>query len=153
MKIIIAILLSLSTSTALAIENPGVSSQLVKLEEIYQNCLESAESNVDMKICTGQAAESAGQLLAVQLRKIVENLSVSSGDQLLDRYNAETLRRLRVSQKAWLRFRDAQCSLDASEMLFGTGEGLIYSGCLYRMTVERIQALQKLFDPDEMTLE
>jgi uncharacterized protein YecT (DUF1311 family) len=153
MKLIIAFLLPLVTSVALGLDNPGVLKQLEKVDGTYQACLEEAESNVEMKVCTGQAADSAMNLLSTQLRKIVDTLGVSSGDALLDRYNVETLRRLKLSQRAWLKFRDAQCSLDASEMLFGTGEGLIYSGCLYRMTVERIQSLHRLFESEVPALD
>lgn len=52
--------------------------------------------------------------------------------------------RLREAQRAWLRFRDAHCALDAYAMRGGSAEPLLYNGCRARITEERTRQLRGL---------
>lgn len=55
-------------------------------------------------------------------------------------YAANTL----ASQRAWLRFRDAQCLIESGEAAGGSLQPLVRAQCLTRLTQERTAQLRKL---------
>ena len=61
-------------------------------------------------------------------------------------YNREIPKRLIAAERAWIAFRDAECSYKSTIALGGTGEGYAYVACRYEQTKERVRAL---IAPDE----
>ncbi len=61
-------------------------------------------------------------------------------------YNPEIPKRLIAAERAWIAFRDAECSYKSTIALGGTGEGYAFVACLYEQTKARVQALMA---PDE----
>jgi uncharacterized protein YecT (DUF1311 family) len=61
--------------------------------------------------------------------------------------NAKTA--LIKAQRAWLAFRDAECTLEAVGEEGGTSQPMIYSQCLSQLTQLRTEQLQKRFDCQE----
>ena len=57
------------------------------------------------------------------------------------RDDAEILKRLIASERAWVAFRDAECDYQSSVALGGTGEGYAYAACLYKQTKDRVKVL------------
>ena len=57
------------------------------------------------------------------------------------RDNSEIMRRLVAAERAWIVFRDAECSYHSSYMLHGTGEDGAYSACVYAQTKMRVMTL------------
>ena len=57
------------------------------------------------------------------------------------RRNTEILRRLTAAERAWIVFRDAECSYHSTYMLGGTGEDNADVECLYKQTKARVQTL------------
>ena len=55
--------------------------------------------------------------------------------------DAEILRRLIAAERAWIAFRDAECSYHSSYMLGGTGEDGADTACLYAQTKTRVGTL------------
>ena len=55
-------------------------------------------------------------------------------------YAAATL----ASQRAWLAFRDAQCTIEGGEFAGGSMQGMAIAGCRTRLTDARTQQLRKL---------
>lgn len=52
-----------------------------------------------------------------------------------------TLEALLTAQRAWIKFRDAQCEYEAYEVFGGTAQPMVGSLCLARLTRERIDVL------------
>ncbi|PIV73116.1 MAG: hypothetical protein COW55_14255 [Rhodobacteraceae bacterium CG17_big_fil_post_rev_8_21_14_2_50_65_11] len=50
---------------------------------------------------------------------------------------------LRDMQRAWIAFRDATCTYEASQWSGGTGQGPAYEGCVMRMTAEQTLYLER----------
>lgn len=120
-----------------------------RIEARARSCLAGAGSNVEMKACSWQAYQDADGVLNRAYKAIVADLAAPKGDDVLDRDDAETLRRLKAAQRAWIAYRDGQCLLESAEMLGGTGEGLVESDCLGRLTIERVRALEDQFNPKD----
>ena len=56
--------------------------------------------------------------------------------------NAEILKRLVAAERAWIDFRDKDCSLQSTSALGGTQEPLVDGDCTYAMTKARVKALE-----------
>ena len=49
---------------------------------------------------------------------------------------------LRNSERAWVKARDARCYRDSASMRGGSGEGILYSGCILEETIKRTVFLE-----------
>ncbi|WP_407659617.1 lysozyme inhibitor LprI family protein [Massilia endophytica] len=56
----------------------------------------------------------------------------------------EKPRRLRIAQRAWLKFRDAQCAFDTAEMSEGSAASYTIDLCYVRVTEGRIATLESI---------
>jgi uncharacterized protein YecT (DUF1311 family) len=63
---------------------------------------------------------------------------------LLAALDPEHQEKLKVAQRAWVTFRDADCALDASQALHGSLEGTLLYMCKTSMTKDRIAALANI---------
>jgi uncharacterized protein YecT (DUF1311 family) len=54
---------------------------------------------------------------------------------------------LREAQRAWIIFRDAQCTYEGHEARGGSMEAMIYNGCRARLTRERTAQLRPPTEP------
>ncbi len=114
-------------------------SELAKIDAAQTKCVKADESNNGMKQCAWAAYDAADKLL----NKMYQDLS--KGWIGVDEPDAtERRKRLVNAQRTWVAFRDAECSLQATEMLGGSGEGLLQGGCLYTITAERAKQLETL---------
>lgn len=104
-------------------------------------CDKSDGSTIGMKMCASVEFQDADAQLNMVYKEIVQSLKKDPSDD----YSKETLRRLVKAQKAWIAFRDAECDLQSTEMLGGTGEGLVALGCLGEMTKKRTDELKAFF--------
>lgn len=139
------VLIALALVSAPAFANSK--NDLARVARSYQACLDKADSNYAMKECTGNAYALADKILQRSYDGIVAGLKKRTGEEWQDRNNVETLNRLVASERAWITFRDAECDLQGTSMLGGTGESLVVMGCLYDETVKRVNAIEKLLAP------
>jgi uncharacterized protein YecT (DUF1311 family) len=123
--------------------------ELQKLDQQYERCMDGATANAEMGQCSYDAYEKADAILNKAYQVIVADhtTAADTDDEYTAEYNTETLRRLQETQRAWVAYRDAYCDLRGAEMLDGSGEGLIISGCLYEETVRQTKALLDQFLP------
>ena len=138
--------LSFLFSTVVFAESKGkLDMQLSKILAETNKCFEKAFSTIEMKECTGEQLVSSDNLLNQVYKARVNALKGQAQDEKgldeLSKTGEETLRRLIIAQKAWIVFRDADCSLQAANMLNGTGESLIELGCLAKKTFDRIKEI------------
>jgi uncharacterized protein YecT (DUF1311 family) len=61
--------------------------------------------------------------------------------KLLSQLEGERKQKLVIAQRAWINFRDKNCSFVSSESSGGTLEPLIYTGCLSELTKKRTEDL------------
>jgi uncharacterized protein YecT (DUF1311 family) len=83
------------------------------------------ETQMEMNACAGLAYEQADKLLNQVYRK-------------LDR-TAELV----AAQRAWITFRDAECTYQASAYEGGSMQPMVYAGCLQSLTEDRIEQLEQ----------
>jgi uncharacterized protein YecT (DUF1311 family) len=104
-------------------------------------CLEKASSQAELNTCASDAFSKAD----AELNQVYQ--------QLLKKYAGDNalLRRLRLAQQAWLRFRDADVNALYPEPQ--TGQGSVNPMCrameMARLTIERTEELKRLLNPRE----
>ena len=108
-------------------------------DPIENACYEADQSQQAMNRCAGEANQRADAALNTQWAKV---LTIFGDD-------AETRKLLLDGQRAWLKYRDAQCQLAALDSRGGSIWPLINSGCLASVTRKRTQELKELIDGTE----
>ncbi|WP_075217882.1 lysozyme inhibitor LprI family protein [Mongoliimonas terrestris] len=142
--------LVLLAPAALLPAHADVRSDLADAAATYESCMAEAVQTVVMTGCSDAALTVADNALNVAYKAAVAGLSTRTGDPYEDDANAETLARLKAAQRAWIPFRDANCLLQAAQMLGGTGENQLYTDCLYVETAARAAAIEEQFNPSDM---
>ncbi len=120
-----------------------VKSELAGIEKQLNVCIDKDQSNAGMIACTEAAQGAADKVLNRVYKSFADRLKEKSSIGL-DEDNKETLKRLVASERAWIGYRDADCSLQGTQMLGGSGEGLVIAQCLYGKTRDRAKALDEL---------
>lgn len=117
-----------------------VAAKIASVADAETTCLENPDnsSTVGMKECMGLAFEGYDNILNDEYKVIVADLKKPAEDEYDQKANAEILKRLVKSQRAWIKYRDENSSFASIQMLGGTGEGIIYMGKINGMTKARI---------------
>jgi len=112
-----------------------------QVEARFKACADQAETTAAHNECAAEAYKTADLELNKFYNSTKKNLQKET-----DADHKEILSRLISAQKAWLTFRDANCSLAATQMLGGTGEFMIVVTCLATSTIDRVKELQNIFE-------
>jgi uncharacterized protein YecT (DUF1311 family) len=103
-------------------------------------CSASNPNNPGVSNCTMAATAAADKRLNDVYAGLVNALKHPKGpDDARD--DPEILKRLIAAERAWVAFRDAECSYQSTVALGGTGEGYANAACLYMQTKARVTAL------------
>jgi len=97
-----------------------------------------AETQAAMNDCSGQTFEEADQALNSIYREIMQRLA---GEP-------ETIDRLKQAQRAWISFRDAECSFVLSNAQ-GTISSALNSPCMADLTQQRAETLRGFLQCEE----
>ncbi|MBA3669321.1 MAG: DUF1311 domain-containing protein [Sphingomonas sp.] len=94
-------------------------------------CMDADQSQQGMNMCAGAAFERADTALNAEWAKVT---AAYKGD-------AAAKKLLLEGQRAWLKYRDAQCQMSAYDSIGGSIWPLLNSGCLGSLTRQRTQEL------------
>ena len=119
----------------------AVADDLATIEKTLSACLAKDNSNAGMRTCSSDADADADAILNRVYAAGAAKLKGAGADA----DSKEILDRLVASERAWIAYRDADCSLEGASMLGGTGESLTIVDCHYTMTKRRVQALDDFF--------
>ncbi len=109
------------------------------IEKTFAAWAFEAVSTMDQRMCAGDALKASDKMLNEIYQEIKSPL-VSSKDA----DSKEILNRLVTSQRAWITYRDTNCELAGTQMLGGSGEGVIIGDCLASETIKRVKDLSNL---------
>jgi len=102
-----------------------------------------AQTQLAMNMCAELDFERADAQLNAAWREAIA--AARASDREIDRSDQRPTEeaKLREAQRAWLLFRDAQCTVEGyEEARGGTMEPMVYSGCRARLTRERTAQLR-----------
>ena len=97
------------------------------------DCAHAVNQN-DMNVCAQQDFQKSDGRLNAVYRKLVGKLDAREKEQL------------KTAQKAWLAYRDAECTYTVRNNEGGSIYPLVWSGCLTTQTEMRIKQLQAHLD-------
>lgn len=120
---------SLLAITLLVAASPFASAQ-----DDYSQCMQGAQTTLDMNNCNGAEIKRQDTRLNVAYKKAMAGLE------------AQQQGKLRDAQRAWIKYRDANCGLYFS-LTGGTIDQLNGAGCMLEMTKARADELNKLLEP------
>jgi len=99
----------------------------------------NASDQSTMNQCAGQEYKAADK----QLNAVYQQITTRLKD------NAESKKLLVSAQRAWIGFRDAECTFSASGVAGGSVYPLIYSNCMTSVTKVRTEALKQYLKCEE----
>lgn len=94
-----------------------------------QDC-SNAMTQRDLNMCAGRQYQAADDTMNQAYREL---MTVQEGDTA----------RLRDAQRAWIVFRDSECTFQTAASENGSIHAMEYSGCLTTLTKERTRELKK----------
>jgi uncharacterized protein YecT (DUF1311 family) len=134
-KILVAIAL-LASSFSMSSQEPASQNN---------SCFDKATTQSEINVCATDGLKKAD----AELNQVYQ--------QLLEKHatDKEFVRRLRLAQEAWVKFRDAQveCMYPASHENQLQAEGSVYPMCkdleITRLIVDRTKTLKRMLNPQE----
>ena len=89
----------------------------------------NALSQNDMNFCADQDFQKADKALNAAYRKVMADMDDA------------TKTKLKIAQRAWVTFRDAECDYESMSEAGGSMQPMIYSTCQARLTKVRTKEL------------
>lgn len=93
-----------------------------------------------MNECAKRTLAEKDKALNAAYRKLLDSLKSDGTDDTID--FKEARRQLVEAQRAWIRFRDNDCSAMLTVSMNGTIRGVVYLGCLQARTEQRTRELE-----------
>jgi uncharacterized protein YecT (DUF1311 family) len=120
---------------------------LTQIEADWEKCNQDNSSTVGLKMCIEVAGEAADLELNRVYQDIVKSLKdfAANGEDDEKEYGKVNLASLIKSERAWIKFRDANLEAYANTYLGGTGAGVVSGSAWVRMTIDRARELQEMY--------
>ena len=99
-------------------------------------------SGLDYRQCLGRISEQADREMALQWRAALAAVRRQDVEQRGENKSNLASGLLR-SQRAWLRYREAECQMISDQAAGGTAFGEIYAECLIVLTRQRTDLLRR----------
>ncbi len=101
----------------------------------YQKCMDTSDGSThQFRKCNSDELDYQDRLLNKYYKQAMQKLAESEKSKL------------RKAQRAWIKYRDANCDVESAPMRGGTGERVLYGGCLVDMTTKRASELRGIRD-------
>ncbi|WP_287815523.1 lysozyme inhibitor LprI family protein [Pseudomonas sp.] len=104
----------------------------------------NASTTPEMTQCAALDADAAEAKLNATYKQLIQNLS--QPDTESEQYS-ETRQKLQIAQRAWIKFRDADCEAVYQANSGGTLRGLAALGCKRNRAEQRTRELQDYLQP------
>lgn len=102
----------------------------------YDQCLDKAQgTNAYMQECNENELKRLDKLLNKYYKVAMRNF----GDEKKEK------EKLKLAQKAWLKFRELDCKSQSHPMRDGTGEYTMYQSCMIGHLIDRIKTFKKFY--------
>jgi uncharacterized protein YecT (DUF1311 family) len=101
-----------------------------------KNPCDNAQTQAEMDECSAREYRAADQ----KLNKLYADLS--------SKLEPERLAKLKETQRAWIKFRDADCEFQAYLNKGGTIYPVVYNGCLTDNANNRIKQLEQMLNEE-----
>ncbi|MDD2932567.1 MAG: lysozyme inhibitor LprI family protein [Methylotenera sp.] len=100
----------------------------------------AAEKN-NKDLCANQCAQCDQTTMNICAYDHFKNTDAELNNLYKKLTRESTTDKLRIAQRAWIKYRDAQCDYEASDFDDGSMQPTIHSSCLAELTKQRIKEL------------
>ena len=94
-------------------------------------------TQLDMTYCAGEELARADSMLNANYQRLVRTLE------------PHRVQALREAQRAWIRFRDAECAFQESAVTGGSMAPMVHALCEAELSTERAKEFARLLSPDD----
>ncbi len=108
----------------------------------YAACEASTTSNPEYKACLSRAADAADRELNEAYQRL--KVAIRAAGKEMGQAPDEQLGALVRAQKAWIAYRDENCTFEDELAFGGTSIGGNYSACLCALSHERIEDFSRI---------
>lgn len=108
----------------------------------YKACETTTTSNIEYKACLARAADKADAALNDAYKALLGAVK-NAGKEMGQAPDAQ-LGDLKIAQKQWIAYRDANCTFEDSLAFGGTATGGNYSSCLCALSYQRINDFERI---------
>jgi uncharacterized protein YecT (DUF1311 family) len=108
----------------------------------YTACEKSTHSNPEYKACLARAADKADRALNESYKAL--QAAIRDGAKAMGQKPDIQLRALTTAQKAWIAYRDANCTFEDELAFGGTSIGGNYSACFCALSYQRVGDFERI---------
>ncbi len=98
---------------------------------------DDATTQQEMNACAGEGYQAADKELN------------TTYDEIMGRLDGDSKDRMKTAQRAWIRFRDAECEFVSGPTSGGSANSMVKAGCLERLTQQRTETLKSYSQCEE----
>jgi uncharacterized protein YecT (DUF1311 family) len=117
---------------------------LLRIQADLHHCTDTQPGNINEMLCAMQADKAVDTVLNTLYEKIVAKLK-QTDDPDHDKEQRELLKRLITSERAWISYREAECSRASAVYLGGSGEATSLAYCRLSMREDRVNNLYRSY--------
>jgi uncharacterized protein YecT (DUF1311 family) len=140
----IAFLLCFAPLAARAELNPPHPA-LARIQAELDHCKDTEPGNINQMLCAMAADKTVDAVLNALYGKIVTKLKQTNDPDHDIKERSELLKRLIASERAWITYREAECSHASASYLGGSGEGTLLAYCRLSMREDRVNNLYRFY--------
>ncbi len=113
-----------------------LSSLAFAVNSSYDQCLNKAQgTNASMQACNESELKHLDKLLNKYYKRAMRNFEGEKKEK----------EKLKLAQRAWLKFRELDCKSQSYPMRDGTGEYTMYQSCMMDHLNDRIKTLKEFY--------
>lgn len=99
------------------------------------NC-DNANTIFEQRECLYKSLKKADKELNLNYKLLMKAIKKKEPE------SKRVIKRLKKAQRAWIKYRDAECAFSGFPMLDGSAESLLRAGCKIRLTKKRAKELK-----------
>ncbi len=118
---------------------------LARIKAKLDHCTDTQPGNINEMLCAIEAGKDVDTLLNTLYGKIIATLKQIENPDHDAEERKTLLKRLVASERAWIAYREAECSHASAAMLGGSGEGTMLAQCRLSMRQDRVNNLFRFY--------
>jgi uncharacterized protein YecT (DUF1311 family) len=118
---------------------------LTRIQANLDHCNDTQPGNINEMLCAMEADKEVDTLLNTLYVKIIAKLKQTEDPDHDVKERKELLKRLVASERAWIVYREAECSHASAAMLGGSGEGTMLAQCRLSLRQDRVNGLFRFY--------
>lgn len=118
---------------------------LAAIQASLDHCTDTQPGNINEMLCATEADKAVDGVLNTLYGKITAKLKQTDDPDHDIKDRTELLKRLVAAERAWIVYREAECSHESGVYLGGSGEGTALAYCRLEKRQDRVNNLYRFY--------